>query len=356
MCPKRTYGTGNLRKVGRVWHIRYYDASGIRRSESTDFEDEQKAIRYLQKRMGQIAAGQFVEPKKTVGAMAKAFLKHLEVKSASIDQNLPAPTRAWRAKTKRRDYRLQKRRWELHLEDHFAGARKVLASHLDDYITFRRKEQAKDPTIQRELSLLQRILNYSHVYDMPTFPRLAESLPRQGFAEDYQFDKIKEHIADKNLRALCSLGFRYGFRQEELTHLLCKQFNPADKTINLFQGTTKNAQPRKAVLDAVCFDEISECVRGKDPEDHIFTWATGNKRGKPIRDFRVSWRAACKAAGLPGLLFHDLRRSAVRRMVRRGVPPLVARRISGHLTESVFNRYDITSDPDLAAAAEKIGT
>src|SRR6266566_1536639 len=138
---KRTYGTGNLRKSGRIWHVRYYDAAGIRRSESTGLEDEQKAIRFLNKRTGQIAAGQNVEPKKNVGAMAKAYFNHLEVQSAAVDQNLPAPTRAWRTRTKRRDFRMQKRRWELHLEDHFAGARKVLASHLDDYITYRRKEE-----------------------------------------------------------------------------------------------------------------------------------------------------------------------------------------------------------------------
>ena len=79
-----------------------------------------------------------------------------EVKSAAVDQDHPAPTQAWRAKTKKRNYRLQLRRWELHLEDHFAGARKVLSNHLDEYITARRKEEAKDPTIQCKLSLLQK--------------------------------------------------------------------------------------------------------------------------------------------------------------------------------------------------------
>jgi integrase len=352
---KRTYGTGNLRLVGRKWHIRYYDTAGIRRSESTGCEDEAKAIRFLQKRMGQIAAGQTVETKKNIGAMAKAYFAHLEVQSAAVDQNLPAPTRAWRSRTKRRDFRMQKRRWELHLSDHFAGSRKVLSNYLDDFITSRRKEAAKDSTIQRELSLLQRILNHCRAHDIPKFPRLSESLPRQGFAEDPQFEILKGHIADKGLRSLASLAYRYGFRKEELTNLLCRQFNPAEKSIYLFRGTTKNAQPRKIVLDTISLAEIEEAVTGKNPEDHVFTWRIGNKKRKPIKDFRSSWSTACKAAGVPGLLFHDLRRSAVRRMVRRGVPPLVARRISGHLTDAIFQRYDITSDEDLALAAQKIG-
>jgi integrase len=110
------------------------------------------------------------------------------------------------------------------------------------------------------------------------------------------------------------------------------------------------------VLDSASLEEIKEAAKGKEPDDYVFTWTTGNKKGKRMRDFRTSWNTACEAAKFPQLLFHDLRRSAVRRMVRRGVPPLVVRRISGHLTDAIFQRYDIiTSDQDLAEAAEKIG-
>ena len=72
----------------------------------------------------------------------------------------------------------------------------------------------------------------------------------------------------------------------------------------------------------------------------------GEKRAKPIRAFVKAWKTAITAAGCPGRVPHDLRRSAVRNMVRRGV--------TGHKTRSVFERYNIVSAGDLKDAADRL--
>jgi len=77
---------------------------------------------------------------------------------------------------------------------------------------------------------------------------------------------------------------------------------------------------------------------------------------QPVGDFRKAppgaarWSTACDKAKMPGLLFHDLRRSAVREMDRAGVKQTVAMKINGHRTPSMWRRYRIASVDEMREA------
>lgn len=76
--------------------------------------------------------------------------------------------------------------------------------------------------------------------------------------------------------------------------------------------------------------------------------------GERIRSFRKRWTKACPEAGCPGMIRHDLRRTACRNMVNLGVPERVVMRVMGHKTRSMLDRYVIVSPEDLRDAARRL--
>ena len=80
-----------------------------------------------------------------------------------------------------------------------------------------------------------------------------------------------------------------------------------------------------------------------------------HRGGQPlgIGAVRSAWKRACKRAGLVGRLVHDLRRSAARDFRRAGVSEGEIMRLCGWETRSMFDRYNIIDEADLAAAVAK---
>ena len=76
--------------------------------------------------------------------------------------------------------------------------------------------------------------------------------------------------------------------------------------------------------------------------------------GEPIKSLRGAWKAACKAAGVPGRIMHDFRRTAVRNLERDGVSRSAAMAMVGHKTEAIYRRYAIVDAGALREAAATI--
>jgi integrase len=167
----------------------------------------------------------------------------------------------------------------------------------------------------------------------PKISKLEENGAREGFVEAEQFQSLVAAADELWLKAIVTTAYVFAFRRGELLGLRVNQIELDRGTIILAAHSTKNRTARVVCMTDSVQELISACVQGKGPGDYVFSRGTG-----PVRDFRGAWWNLCVKAGLgkfvgkkyQGLLFHDLRRSGVRNLVRAGVTESVAMRISGH--------------------------
>lgn len=86
----------------------------------------------------------------------------------------------------------------------------------------------------------------------------------------------------------------------------------------------------------------------------MIPWVFCRGDGAPVGDFKKAWTTARIQAGVPGGLFHDFRRTAVRNLVRAGIPETVAMKLTWHRTRAVFQRYAIVEEDMPREAGERL--
>jgi integrase len=256
-------------------------------------------------------------------------------------------------------------RWDAHLKRFFGNivAAELSSDDIQRYIEGRLKDAATDSlsrnsTINRELSHVRRMMKLGQqtqpprVRVVPHFPKLAEPSPRQGFLADESYTKLAHECGVEGLwlRAMLSVASSFAWREGECLNLEVRQLDFPAREIRLDSGTTKNNEGRVVKMTNEAYQLLSACAEGKEPGDRVFT----RSNGKAVLDFRTAWEHACQRAGVPNLLFHDLRRTAARNLRRLGISEGVIMKIGGWKTRNVFDRYNIIDSADLIDAAQRL--
>lgn len=223
------------------------------------------------------------------------------------------------------------------------------------FIQGRLEGGASNAEVNRELAIVKRAFSLGvkegRLTSKPHIPMLQENNIRSGFFEADAFAAV-HRLLPEPVNAIAKFGFITGWRLREILGLQWRQVDFDGLTVTLDPGTTKNGEGRtfrmtENLRELLCSQSLQRA--GGTGAGWVF-----HRHGKQVRDFRVVWAAACKQAGCPERLFHDLRRTAVRNLVRAGVPEIVAMRLTGHRTRSVFERYNIVSETDLIDAARSL--
>jgi integrase len=252
------------------------------------------------------------------------------------------------------------------LGEFFGGWRATNMSTADvrAYVDKRQQASFSNGSINRELAALKRafrlaakakLLSHDQI---PDIPMLQEAPPRSGFFEADQFQMVLRHLPVA-IQPVALFGYETGWRLREIITLEWRQVDLQAGSVRLDPGTTKNRDGRIAYLSPGLLDVLrTQAASTRELEykkGQIIPWVF-HRRGRRILRFLAAWQTACKNAGVPGMFFHDLRRTAIRNMVRAGIPERVAMQISGHKTRSVFERYNIVSEGDLREAAQRLAS
>jgi integrase len=263
-----------------------------------------------------------------------------------------------------------KRRLDKHLTPVFGNRRMVniTTSDIRAFTVERLEAKASKAEVNRELAILKRMFTLAiqagKLLHRPHIPMLRENNVRTGFFERTEFEAVREQLPEY-LRPLATFAYLTGWRViSEVLPLRIGQVDAQLGVVLLDAGTTKNDEARTfhyaaiTELREILTQQLASAERLSREESrvvgHVFHDANGSSVNP--RELRTVWNAACTAAGYPGKLLHDFRRSAVRNLVRAGIPERVAMMMTGHKTRSVFERYNIVAGSDLADAAQKLET
>jgi len=146
------------------------------------------------------------------------------------------------------------------------------------------------------------------------------------------------------------IGYHLGLRRGEILNLRWDQVDWRHNVIRLEARQTKNKRARVAPLygELRAWLEMAVAKREKDCPFLV------SYRGHGISEVKTAWQTARRKASLPNALIHDLRRTAVRNMIRAGIPEKMAMLISGHRTRSMFDRCNIIDERDIVQAGQKL--
>jgi len=336
------YGDGGLYARGGVWYARLYYRGRLVR-ESLHTEDRTLAERRLVALRRQRERGTYQDPatrRLTVNELLDDLLIHLEVRGAAGLAKACSTLKAVR-------------------ED----LGHVVARELETSAIERAQQswlrQGKAPaTVNRRLELLRQAYRLAgrrtppKVAASPHIPLLKVNNARQGFLSGAEIERLLEALSDPDIRDFVEWAGWTGMRPGEIRQLTWTMVDLQASTLHLDPRAAKTRKGRVIALEGPLWAIIQRrLARRRLGVALVFHRESRGRVGQPVRDYRRAFAAAAKAAKLPaGLVPYDLRRSALRNMIRAGVDVTVAMKISGHRTRSTFDRYNIVDETDVREA------
>jgi integrase len=254
------------------------------------------------------------------------------------------------------------RRLRKHILPFLGGRRAVTitTADIERFILARQEADASNAEVNRELAIVKRAFSLGaragKILNKPYIPTLKENNARKGFFEPDQFQAVLQHLSPP-LRALMTFFYITGWRKSNVLPLQWRQIDFRNGTVMLDPGTTKNDEGRVFPFTHELRDllEAQKALTDQLQREKgiVCPWVF-HREGRPIKSYDGAWRSARGKAGIPGRIVHDFRRTTVRRLEQSGVSRSVGKKLTGHKTDAVYDRYAIVSKSDLEDAVRRL--
>ena len=380
---------GRLVKVGRLYHVRYWEEgdSAHIHSKATKARTRAEAVAKMDRFLAELNAGMPAQSQKlTVGDLVRAYIDNQKTRGV-------------------KDWGKTEQRWLTHLKETFndVKATSLTTRMLREFVKKRQGEEivmhcrpkngkpsdcptGKFPsngTINLDLVTLQGAYTLAKedgdILIVPKFPKLPAGEEKKDRLDETKLRQLIEATSKEGLwfQTLILLWSSYAWRRSEAVERLTVAQVDLDACADgevvprgrLNLATTKNGDPRFVYLTRQLKPLIAACIKGKQPEEQVFT----REDGSPIGDFRKRWERICISIGAgrmvsveelrqrslklkhpkyQGLTVHGLRRTGCR-LLRAGIGEAAAMRISGHRDVRVFRKhYDGEDDAVILGATQ----
>ena len=212
-------------------------------------------------------------------------------------------------------------------------------------ISERKGRPVKPSTINRDVANLRAMLNkgldHSKIESNPIdrIKQLEENNVRQRVLSSEEFESLYLHCPP-SLKGIVLMGFYLPMRQAEILNLTWKEIDLKMGFISLGGERTKNKTGRVVPLHPRIIKFLRACPRPIDG-GYVF--------GDSRRFNRKAYNKAVIAAGIVDFTFHDLRRCAINNLRLAGNDQFKIKKMSGHKTDSAFQRYNFVSEEEMKA-------
>jgi integrase len=187
----------------------------------------------------------------------------------------------------------------------------------------------------------------------------AEPDPREGFYEPEEFIKFQQvarsiprckNFDGEVVADIVLFSYYSDWRLTECLRLHKDWIKVHEKIAVLPKSRSKNKKPRIFPLEGVVWEMVESRLSNANGDGLLF-----HRNGKAVRSIRKLCKTVCEIAEINSqYFFHNLRRSATTNLNRSGVDKETGKKITGHVTDAMYNQYNQASLNQLRGAMQKV--